>query len=72
MRSLPSVFNVRSLPSTNGNSSSWSSLGLEGEAYQEHISFSPSDRLVRTFKFVLSSFYFFASKIINNSSITMN
>ncbi|XP_056883317.1 A-kinase anchor protein 11 isoform X2 [Takifugu flavidus] len=29
--------------STNGNSSSWSSLGLEGEAYEEHISFSPSD-----------------------------
>ncbi|XP_053090036.1 A-kinase anchor protein 11 isoform X1 [Pangasianodon hypophthalmus] len=29
--------------SSNGNSSSWSSLGLEGEVYEEHISFSPSD-----------------------------
>lgn len=44
----PIVVTVCSLPSTNGNSSSWSSLGLEGEAYEEHISFSPSDRLVRT------------------------
>lgn len=42
------VRNLCFLPSTNGNSSSWSSLGLEGEAYEEHISFSPSDRLVRT------------------------
>ncbi len=33
-------------PSSNGNSSSWSSLGLEGEVYEEHLSFSPSDRLV--------------------------
>ncbi|KAI4872452.1 hypothetical protein NFI96_033687, partial [Prochilodus magdalenae] len=29
--------------SSNGNSSSWSSLGLEGEVYEEHLSFSPSD-----------------------------
>nr|XP_043877941.1 A-kinase anchor protein 11 isoform X1 [Solea senegalensis] len=29
--------------SSNGNSSSWSSLGLEGEAGEEHMSFSPSD-----------------------------
>ncbi|KAF5905897.1 A-kinase anchor protein 11 isoform X1, partial [Clarias magur] len=29
--------------SSNGNSSSWSSLGLEGEMYEEHLSFSPSD-----------------------------
>lgn len=42
------VCNLYFLPSTNGNSSSWSSLGLEGEAYEEHISFSPTDRLVRT------------------------
>ncbi|XP_051564454.1 A-kinase anchor protein 11 isoform X3 [Myxocyprinus asiaticus] len=27
--------------SSNGNSSSWSSLGLEGEVYEEHLSFSP-------------------------------
>ncbi|KPP69804.1 A-kinase anchor protein 11-like, partial [Scleropages formosus] len=35
------------LSDSNGNSSSWSSLGLEGEIYEEHLSFSPSDRLVR-------------------------
>lgn len=35
-----------SLSSSNGNSSSWSSLGLEGEACEERMSFSPSDRLV--------------------------
>ncbi|XP_041806913.1 A-kinase anchor protein 11 isoform X1 [Chelmon rostratus] len=29
--------------SSNGNSSSWSSLGLEGEACEERMSFSPSD-----------------------------
>ncbi|KAM3861851.1 A-kinase anchor protein 11 [Diretmus argenteus] len=29
--------------SSNGNSSSWSSLGLEGEVCEEHLSFSPSD-----------------------------
>ncbi|XP_070770756.1 A-kinase anchor protein 11 [Enoplosus armatus] len=29
--------------SSNGNSSSWSSLGLEGEACEECMSFSPSD-----------------------------
>lgn len=29
--------------SSNGNSSSWSSLGLEGEACEERLSFSPSD-----------------------------
>ncbi|TRY85982.1 hypothetical protein DNTS_021867, partial [Danionella cerebrum] len=29
--------------SSNGNSSSWSSLGLEGEVYEEHLSFSPLD-----------------------------
>ncbi|XP_008297353.1 A-kinase anchor protein 11 isoform X1 [Stegastes partitus] len=29
--------------SSNGNSSSWSSLGLEGEAGEERMSFSPSD-----------------------------
>lgn len=34
------------LSSSNGNSSSWSSLGLEGEAGEERMSFSPSDRLV--------------------------
>lgn len=37
---------VRYLPSfssSNGNSSSWSSLGLEGEACEERMSFSPSD-----------------------------
>lgn len=64
------VSNLCFLPSTNGNSSSWSSLGLEGEAYEEHISFSPSDRLVRLF--VLESFHFLSSKIINNSSIELN
>lgn len=37
---LPSLF------SSNGNSSSWSSLGLEGEACEERMSFSPSDRSV--------------------------
>lgn len=37
---------VPSLSSSNGNSSSWSSLGLEGEACEECMSFSPSDRLV--------------------------
>ncbi|XP_073668034.1 A-kinase anchor protein 11 isoform X2 [Paramisgurnus dabryanus] len=31
------------LSDSNGNSSSWSSLGLEGEVYEEHLSFSPSD-----------------------------
>ncbi|XP_066542140.1 A-kinase anchor protein 11 isoform X2 [Hoplias malabaricus] len=31
------------LSESNGNSSSWSSLGLEGEVYEEHLSFSPSD-----------------------------
>lgn len=35
------------LSSSNGNSSSWSSLGLEGEACEERLSFSPSDRFVR-------------------------
>lgn len=35
-----------SLCSSNGNSSSWSSLGLEGEACEERMSFSPSDRFV--------------------------
>lgn len=35
-----------SLSSSNGNSSSWSSLGLEGEACEERLSFSPSDRFV--------------------------
>lgn len=34
------------LLSSNGNSSSWSSLGLEGEVCEEHLSFSPSDRSV--------------------------
>ncbi|XP_030199467.1 A-kinase anchor protein 11 isoform X1 [Gadus morhua] len=29
--------------SSNGNSSSWSSLGLEGEVCEDHLSFSPSD-----------------------------
>ncbi|XP_049583927.1 A-kinase anchor protein 11 isoform X2 [Syngnathus scovelli] len=28
---------------SNGNSSSWSSLGLEGEPFEEHMSSSPSD-----------------------------
>ncbi|KAM8855948.1 A-kinase anchor protein 11 isoform 2-T4 [Spinachia spinachia] len=31
------------LSDSNGNSSSWSSLGLEGEACEERLSFSPSD-----------------------------
>uniref|UniRef100_A0A3P8UM27 A-kinase anchoring protein 11 n=1 Tax=Cynoglossus semilaevis TaxID=244447 RepID=A0A3P8UM27_CYNSE len=31
------------LSDSNGNSSSWSSLGLEGEAGEERMSFSPSD-----------------------------
>ncbi|XP_026865351.2 A-kinase anchor protein 11 isoform X2 [Electrophorus electricus] len=31
------------LSDSNGNSSSWSSLGLEGEIYEERLSFSPSD-----------------------------
>ncbi|XP_054643755.1 A-kinase anchor protein 11 isoform X1 [Dunckerocampus dactyliophorus] len=29
--------------SSNGNSSSWSSLGLEGEPFEDHMSSSPSD-----------------------------
>lgn len=60
------VCNLCFLPSTNGNSSSWSSLGLEGEAYEEHISFSPSDRLVRTL-LVFKVFTFLLPK----SSITV-
>ncbi|XP_057708539.1 A-kinase anchor protein 11 isoform X2 [Corythoichthys intestinalis] len=31
------------LSDSNGNSSSWSSLGLEGEPFEEHMSSSPSD-----------------------------
>ncbi|XP_077392783.1 A-kinase anchor protein 11 [Festucalex cinctus] len=31
------------LSDSNGNSSSWSSLGLEGEPFEEHMSLSPSD-----------------------------
>lgn len=35
-----------SSPGSNGNSSSWSSLGLEGDMYEENLSFPTSDRLV--------------------------
>lgn len=35
-----------SSPGSNGNSSSWSSLGLEGDVYEENLSFPTSDRLV--------------------------
>ncbi|OCT92697.1 A-kinase anchor protein 11 isoform X2 [Xenopus laevis] len=31
------------LSDSNGNSSSWSSLGLEGDMYEENLSFPPSD-----------------------------
>ncbi|XP_072253450.1 A-kinase anchor protein 11 isoform X2 [Leuresthes tenuis] len=34
------------LSDSNGNSSSWSSLGLEGEVCEERMSFSPSDSLI--------------------------
>ncbi|KAG9492057.1 hypothetical protein GDO78_000534 [Eleutherodactylus coqui] len=34
------------LSDSNGNSSSWSSLGLEGDICEENLSFPPSDRLV--------------------------
>lgn len=33
--------------SSNGNSSSWSSLGLEGDLYEDNLSFPTSDRLVQ-------------------------
>lgn len=33
---------------SNGNSSSWSSLGLEGDLYEDNLSFPTSDRLVRS------------------------
>jgi len=35
-----------SSPGSNGNSRSWSSLGLEGDMYEENLSFPTSDRLV--------------------------
>lgn len=33
---------------SNGNSSSWSSLGLEGDLYEDNLSFPTSDRLVQS------------------------
>lgn len=37
-----------SSPGSNGNSSSWSSLGLEGDLYEDNLSFPTSDRLVQS------------------------
>lgn len=33
---------------SNGNSSSWSSLGLEGDLYEDNLSFPTSERLVQS------------------------
>ena len=44
------MYHAKSLiffPGSNGNSSSWSSLGLEGEVCEDPLSLSPSDRLVQ-------------------------
>lgn len=46
--SLSSSALFSSSSGSNGNSSSWSSLGLEGDLYEDSLSFPTSDRLVQS------------------------